>query len=82
MPDTCNTPAPAGSAEPLTLHFNGTSLTVAASTSLAELLGQQNIAPASVATAVNGSFVPRALRAQHRLRSGDTVLTFQAIVGG
>jgi sulfur carrier protein len=35
-----------------------------------------------IATAVNGEFVPRALRAQTWLAAGDTVLTFQAIVGG
>jgi sulfur carrier protein len=35
-----------------------------------------------VATALNGTFVPRTARASTVLAPGDTVLTFQAIVGG
>ncbi len=36
----------------------------------------------AVATAVNGQFVPRHLRAQQPLAEGDTILTFQPIEGG
>ena len=36
----------------------------------------------SVATALNGSFVPRALREHTLLQPGDSLTVFQAIVGG
>jgi sulfur carrier protein len=49
---------------------------------LADLLAALNVAPDAVATAVNGQFVPRDRRAQHRLHAGDSVTTFQPIVGG
>ena len=80
MSETTASAAPIQSG--VTLQFNGAALTLAAATSLEALLDQHGIVQASVATAVNGAFVPRALRAQHRLQMGDTVLTFQAIVGG
>jgi sulfur carrier protein len=51
-------------------------------TSLAALVHQLGHAPASVGTAVNGSFVARALRQEHVLQAGDEVLLFQPIVGG
>ena len=38
--------------------------------------------PHSVATAVNGEFVPRTQRARHPLHDGDTVLCFSPITGG
>jgi len=46
---------------------------------LMEALGMQ---PTDATTAVNGEFVPRAARAGHHLQAGDSVLLFQAIVGG
>ena len=46
---------------------------------LVELLGQS---PAEVATAINGEFVPRALRETQMLRGGDRVACFKPIVGG
>ena len=46
---------------------------------LVESLGQ---APAALATAVNGDFVPRTQRRDCRLRDGDVVTTFQPITGG
>ena len=49
---------------------------------LAALLDAQGVDANQIATAVNGKFVPRALRTQTWLSAGDTVLTFQAIVGG
>jgi sulfur carrier protein len=64
------------------LRFNDLTLPCAPGLTLAALLDAQGMDAASVATAVNGTFVPRALRAQHALHEGDTVLTFQAIVGG
>lgn len=38
--------------------------------------------PTAVATAVNGQFVARHLRATHALHDGDTVLCFSPITGG
>jgi len=49
---------------------------------LAALLGDQQVNAEQVATAVNGAFVPRTQREATVLQPGDTVLTFQAIVGG
>ena len=49
---------------------------------LAALLVAQGVSAEQVATAVNGAFVPRAQRDTTVLNPGDTVLTFQAIVGG
>ena len=42
----------------------------------------RGVQPAALATAVNGNFVPRSLRAQQPLAEGDTILTFQPIEGG
>ena len=64
------------------LTFNDLTLPCPDGLSLAALLDAQQVDAARVATAVNGSFVPRTLRHQHTLYPGDTVLTFQAIVGG
>ena len=44
--------------------------------------GDPDASPQSVATAVNGEFVPRAQRAHHPLHDGDTVLCFAPITGG
>lgn len=49
---------------------------------LAELLLQLGHAPDSVATAVNGDFVPRSQRPTRALSEGDQVTCFQPIVGG
>ncbi|GAB4088577.1 sulfur carrier protein ThiS [Hydrogenophaga soli] len=49
---------------------------------LADLLAALGVPPDAVATAVNGQFVPRDRRADHRLHAGDSVTTFQPIVGG
>lgn len=46
------------------------------------LLDAQGRAPDSVATAVNGQFVARGLRANHVLHDGDAVLCFSPITGG
>ncbi len=50
---------------------------------LAQLLAAQDSAALQgVATAVNGDFVPRALRGQTVLQHGDHLLCFSAITGG
>ncbi len=53
---------------------DGTTLDV-----LVKSLGQT---PATLATAVNGDFVPRTQRQTCRLQQGDAVTTFQPITGG
>jgi sulfur carrier protein len=65
-----------------TLRFNEHTLPCQDGLTLAALLEAQGVDANQMATAVNGEFVPRSLRAQTRLSTGDTVLTFQAIVGG
>jgi sulfur carrier protein len=64
------------------LQFNDLTLPCPDGLTLAALLEAQQVDANQVATAVNGTFVPRSQRAQLRLKPGDTVLTFQAIVGG
>jgi sulfur carrier protein len=67
---------------PETLHFNDLPLPCPEGLTLAALLAGQGVNAERVATAVNGEFVPRAQRTHTLLQPGDTVLTFQAIVGG
>lgn len=63
-------------------RFNDLSLPCAEGLTLAALLASQQVDAIQVATAVNGQFIPRTQRATTLLQPGDTVLTFQAIVGG
>ncbi|MCB2038443.1 MAG: sulfur carrier protein ThiS [Ottowia sp.] len=65
-----------------TLRFNDATLPCPDGLTLAAMLRSQGVNAEQVATAVNGDFVPRALRDTTPLKPGDTVLTFQAIVGG
>lgn len=51
-------------------------------TTLHDWVLAQGVAPDAVATALNGQFVPRSLRATTALQTGDAILTFQPIVGG
>lgn len=64
------------------LTFNGLTLPCPEGLTLAALLSAQGVNAAQVATAVNGAFVPRDQRTKTVLQPDDTVLTFQAIVGG
>jgi sulfur carrier protein len=64
------------------LHFNDLTLPCPHGLTLAALLDAQEVDATQVTTAVNGTFVPREQREVTPLRPGDTVLTFQAIVGG
>jgi sulfur carrier protein len=64
------------------LTFNDLTLPCPDGLTLAKLLEAQGMDANTIATAVNGAFVPRALRASTSLKPDDTVLTFQAIVGG
>ncbi|GLS16961.1 sulfur carrier protein ThiS [Hydrogenophaga electricum] len=64
------------------LNFNDQTLPCPERLTLSQLLASQGVDASTVATAVNGAFVPRSQRETTLLRPGDTVLTFQAIVGG
>ena len=68
----------------MTLHItvNGQPRAIDAATTLADLVAALGEPPASLATAVNGDFVPRTARANLQLRDGDAVFTFQPITGG
>jgi sulfur carrier protein len=65
----------------ISIIVNGQPHTTTART-LQEWVDAQDAAPTALATAVNGTFVPRTARAQHVLHEGDAVLTFQPIQGG
>jgi len=62
--------------------LNGDARAVDDGLTLAELIAAVAEAPHSLATAVNGEFVPRQARAGVRLHDGDQVFTFQPITGG
>ena len=64
------------------LTFNDLTLPCPEGLTLAALRASQQLDADRVATAVNGEFVPRPQRESTVLNPGDTVLTFQAIVGG
>jgi sulfur carrier protein len=65
----------------ITVVVNGTPQPTTART-LQAWVDTQDVLPTSLATAVNGQFVPRTARAQQVLAEGDTILTFQPIQGG
>jgi sulfur carrier protein len=65
----------------LTLLVNGQPQATQART-LQEWVDAQGLAGNALATAVNGQFVPRAMRSHQLLAEGDTILTFQPIEGG
>ena len=69
-------------AEEIDIRLDDRPHRVAAGTSLAALVESLGHAPADVASAVNGAFVPRAARAGRVLEGGDAVLLFKPIVGG
>lgn len=62
--------------------LDGQRIAVRAGTTLAALITARRIAQASLATAVNQSFVPRDARAATVLAEGDTVQCFRPITGG
>lgn len=65
----------------ITVVVNGNAESTTATT-LQAWVDARGVLPAALATAVNGQFVPRSLRAQQPLAEGDTILTFQPIEGG
>ena len=64
------------------ITLNGEPRSVDDGATLADLVAALGQAPQSLATAVNGEFVPRGARADVQLRDGDAVFTFQPITGG
>jgi sulfur carrier protein len=68
--------------KPITVHIGGEARAMAPGSTLAELLATLGHDPAAVATAVNGEFVPRGARSEHRLADGDRVHCFKPITGG
>ncbi|MEQ8257695.1 MAG: sulfur carrier protein ThiS [Roseovarius confluentis] len=63
------------------LQLNGTSLDAEVAT-LADLLTARGYGEAKVATAVNGTFVPAPLRADHALAEGDSIEVLAPMQGG
>ncbi len=66
----------------ITVLLDEQPLRLSAGSSLAQLLEQLRRPPESVATALNGRFVPRQARPGTRLADGDQVLFFHPITGG
>jgi sulfur carrier protein len=64
------------------ITLNGERRELSAGQTLADLIAQLDSPPQALATAVNGEFVARDVRAQCRLNDGDAVFTFQPITGG
>ena len=64
------------------ITINGEPRTLAEGETLADIVAALGQPPQSLATAVNGEFVPRSARATLQLRDGDAVFTFQPIQGG
>lgn len=63
------------------LLLNGDSLTTEAAT-LDAVLIENGYADATVATAVNGNFVPATLRTTHTLTDGDQIEVLAPMQGG
>jgi len=64
------------------ITLNGEARELSAGQTLADLIAQMDAPPQALATAVNGEFVAREVRADCTLREGDAVFTFQPITGG
>jgi len=68
--------------EQIEIRLDEAPLCLPAGITLAELIARLQRPPESVATARNGSFVPREARNATTLQRGDQVLLFSPIVGG
>ena len=64
------------------IRLNGQVRQLDDGSTLAALIASLGHAPAALATAVNGDFVPRDQRPACHLQPGDSVTTFQPITGG
>ena len=70
------------STEAIAIQVNGVGQTLPPPPLCIDWVLAQDAAPESLATAVNGQFVPRTQRSATVLRPGDHILTFQPITGG
>ncbi len=66
----------------ISIEVNGEARTVAASTTLAQLVDQLELGGQPVALAVNRSVVPRHTWSQHALLAQDKIEIVRAIGGG
>ncbi len=66
----------------IAITVNGQTREVAEGSTLADLVAELAASPQALATAVNGDFVARDVRAAHLMKPGDQVFTFQPITGG
>ena len=66
----------------ITIELDGQLHSLAAGTTLAQLVAALGHEEQAVSTAVNGEFVARGQRAARVLLESDKVLLFQPIVGG
>ncbi len=66
----------------IAITVNGQAREVAEGSTLADLVAELAASPQALATAVNGDFVARDVRAAHLMKPGDQVFTFQPITGG
>ncbi len=64
------------------VKINNKEVEAAEGATLAQVLEQQGIPAAGIATAVNGKVVPAASRAGHALVDGDSVVIIKAFYGG
>jgi sulfur carrier protein len=65
----------------MNIQFNGETTDIAATT-LADALTELGFAGARIATAVNGDFVPAALRPTRELTAGDRIEIVAPMQGG
>lgn len=63
------------------IELNGRAIETGATT-LAELMQEQQIDPRTVATALNGEFVPRSRYASQRLEAGNQLEILSPMQGG
>lgn len=64
------------------ITINGVSLELPDRATLQDALDTKGIAPAGIATAVNGTVVPTVRRASHPLAEGDNIVIIKAFYGG
>lgn len=65
----------------MNIQFNGEARDISANT-LADALTELGLAGARIATAVNGEFVPAAMRSTHKLAEGDRIEAVAPMQGG
>ncbi|MGC0885046.1 sulfur carrier protein ThiS [Pantoea agglomerans] len=63
------------------VELNGRTIETSATT-LAELMAEQQIDPRTVATALNGEFVPRSCYASQQLEAGNQLEILSPMQGG